>query len=116
MRPLALSAWLAGHLLYVVALYLLLFGAEQAQRTHNYSTLKQFEIEGLVVTNAASLTNPGQPGYSLIALKPLQTFHRAALVLSAGWTFLCVVLVFNWAQTERARREEQDSAGTREMM
>jgi hypothetical protein len=113
MKRAILIAWAVGQAFYLFALFELLSLGVEAQRTHNYSVLRELEIKGLLVTNTADLIKPGYPGHGFVAMEPLRTFQTLSLALSGAWTLISAVLLVAWMYVSQRGTRNSDTLGHR---
>ena len=73
-----------GNLVFVYLVYALLRFGTLAQRTYNYSVLKEFESAGLLATNAYQVIQ-SRPGMSLQNLNPIKTSHGLVVATCVVW-------------------------------
>lgn len=93
MKPSLLITWTVCQLLYLVAIYYTLNAGIVAQRTHNYSILRELETKGQLNTNSSLAIEPGQPGHGFYSMKPMRASHTICLALSFGWMLISIALL-----------------------
>lgn len=107
LRSLALPALLLlANIAFLAAVYVLLDFGRAAQRTHNYSILKQFETDGILITNIAQQFKI-PPARYLFTMYPLEMFHSFVFIICCLWSLILLSICwhqFNKLAVTRKRR------------